>query len=202
MYSSGVPFPGRHGQLTWNERESSIYDHAIDFCLTMLGWADVPVSDSVYRCICVSLTSKRIGIYAHLYRYNFFKCIWNQNKSICICFVRFEVWECNKVKWRYFLFLLRHFDPLCSKRFCFPRGFPELSLVFQIFYFQLEFYALLLQNWPLFKMAMLVNSCRKWKEIALWPEMWWYDAVHHETNHHLKWPRSANVRIACSRLVE
>ena len=75
MYSSGVPFPGRHGQLTCNERESSIYDHAIDFCLTMLGWADVPDSDSVYRCICVSLTSKRIGIYAHLYRYQFFKCI-------------------------------------------------------------------------------------------------------------------------------
>ena len=36
-----------------------------------------------------------------------------------------------------------------------------------------------------------------WKcnEITLWTEICLDDAVYHEADHYLKWPRSANVRI-------
>ena len=32
-----------------------------------------------------------------------------------------------------------------------------------------------------------------------WPAICWYDAMYHEADHYLKWPRSANVRIFWSR---
>ena len=49
------------------------------------------------------------------------------------------------------------------------------------------------------KMTHINKKC---KEITLWPEIWWHDAVYHEVDHYLKWLRSANVRIFWSRPAE
>ena len=34
------------------------------------------------------------------------------------------------------------------------------------------------------------------EELTLRPEIWWHDAVYHETDHCVKWPHSANVCIS------
>ena len=40
------------------------------------------------------------------------------------------------------------------------------------------------------------------KEITLRLEFWWHDAVYHEADHYMEWPRSANVHIFWSRPAE
>ena len=42
----------------------------------------------------------------------------------------------------------------------------------------------------------MMTHIRKYEENALWPEIWWHDAVYHEADHCLKWPCSANVRLS------
>ena len=42
---------------------------------------------------------------------------------------------------------------------------------------------------------MMTHIIRKCEEI-LWPEIWWHDAMYHEVDYYLKWPRSANDRIS------
>ena len=41
-----------------------------------------------------------------------------------------------------------------------------------------------------------MTHIRKCEEITLWPGIWWHDAMYHEDDHYLKWPRSVNVGIS------
>ena len=68
-------------------------------------------------------------------------------------------------------------------------GWP-CSAKFCAFHITLKFSMVdLSQVWG---MMIYIEGCE-------WPEIWWYDAMYHEADHYLKWPRSANVRIFWSQ---
>ena len=82
------------------------------------------------------------------------------------------------------------------------RSLSKMTMLCQFSAFHRTFKFSMISLDQVWGMVTHVTHIRKCEEITSWPENWWHDTMYHEADHHLKWPRSTNVRIFWSRPAE